>query len=80
MWKKGKGENKKDDREARGAEWAIRSDGMDPKGRETASLTVSFCKPHKQRTARGSSSDWSLFGDDERWKRRSPLRENRNYV
>ena len=52
--------------------------GVDDKIERT--LTSSFCKPHKQRTVRGSSSDWHLFGDDERWKRRSPLREKRKYV
>jgi len=48
-------------------------------GRRT--LTSSFCKPRKLRTVRGTSSGLALvFGRDGRRKRRSPLRENRNYV
>ena len=48
---------------------------------EKGTLTSSFCKHHKRRTARGSSLDGSrIFDRDGRWKRRSPLRENRNYA
>lgn len=44
-------------------------------------LTSSFCKPRKLRTVRGTSLGLALvFGRDGRRKRRSPLRENRNYV
>jgi hypothetical protein len=72
------GGDKRDDR-GKGRGMAIRSDGTDPKGRQ-GTLTSSFCKPRKRRTVRGSSSGWRLFGDGGRWRRRSPLRENRNYV
>jgi hypothetical protein len=62
---------------------AIRSDGMEPKGREggKGALTSSFCRPHKRRTARESSSGGEgIFLGDGRWKRRNSRRESRNYV
>ena len=76
------GENKKDDREERKRkDDKIGRNGSERGGRRgERTLTSSFCKHHKRRTVRGSSLGWSPFGDDERWTRRSPLREKRKYV
>ena len=73
-------ENKKDDRGGRRGASGDKIGGNGSEGEKGGTLTSSFCKPHKQRTVRGSSSGWHLFGDDGRWKRRSPLREKRKYV
>jgi hypothetical protein len=65
--------------------------GTDPKGKKgkkgrgeggrARGLTSAFCRPHKPRTVRGKSLGLPLvFVGDGRRKRRSPRRENRNYV